>query len=747
MMKRTWFVAAVVLLLALTRGLFAAPLDNRIPADAIAYVGWQGVDALAGPYAQSNLKGFIDSSKLPEFLTENWPKWMAAANHGDEQVAQQTADSQALLMMVWRHPTAVYVGPVSLPPASPLASSPASAPAASPNTPPSFKVAILCDAGADAPVIEQLIKRLNAADPPPPEAKFAITRDGNVVIITLGGANAAMFAPGDPATRITGAPAYLSATKSLRPNAALTVFVNAEKTIAAFSEIAPPPKTDVIILRALGLDALTYAAYTGSFDGKDWRDDLFIGIKGTRTGIPSLLAASPLSDDALKMIPKGAVAFSAGRFDFVKTLAQVRGIAKQLAPGNAQAFEQGLAQANAALGIDLEKDLINAFGDEWILYRAPRTEEMTANPFVFVQKLRDSVAIEKTLAALAARITAMSQGKIAVETLDTGTIKVSGVRLPMLTLAWTVRGGVFYVSTLEGISDAVEQVEKKGPSILENPSYLAVRKTLPTGKASTLSYYDTAKLYPDMYQIVMGSVLPMVRMSSGLDIPGDLIPAPRRVAPFMSAGGGIGWADADGYHYSSRACFPGAQIISGQTNIAVPALTAAIVLPSLAKAKELANRSSSAANLRGIGNSCVIWAAQNNDQMPDHLGRLVLDGLSPKILVSKRTNTEPLVMTPELEKLGKTDFEAFAKKVDEHCDYLYFGKGTKSSADATVLLACEKPGLRLSDGINLGFADVHVDFVRYQGVRAIVEESNRACKAYKFPTIDIDALLKDSPVK
>ncbi|MCL2641687.1 MAG: prepilin-type N-terminal cleavage/methylation domain-containing protein [Phycisphaerales bacterium] len=45
--------------------------------------------------------------------------------------------------------------------------------------------------------------------------------------------------------------------------------------------------------------------------------------------------------------------------------------------------------------------------------------------------------------------------------------------------------------------------------------------------------------------------------------------------------------------------------------VAIIALLIAILLPSLAKAKELANRSSCAANLRGIMNSEVIYAAQN----------------------------------------------------------------------------------------------------------------------------------------
>src|SRR4051812_6906199 len=48
--------------------------------------------------------------------------------------------------------------------------------------------------------------------------------------------------------------------------------------------------------------------------------------------------------------------------------------------------------------------------------------------------------------------------------------------------------------------------------------------------------------------------------------------------------------------------------------VAIIALLIAILLPSLAKARELANRSACAANVRGILNSQAIYAAANNDQ-------------------------------------------------------------------------------------------------------------------------------------
>jgi prepilin-type N-terminal cleavage/methylation domain-containing protein len=50
--------------------------------------------------------------------------------------------------------------------------------------------------------------------------------------------------------------------------------------------------------------------------------------------------------------------------------------------------------------------------------------------------------------------------------------------------------------------------------------------------------------------------------------------------------------------------------------VAIIALLIAILLPSLSKARELSNRSACAANLRGMGQSCAVYANDNSDAYP-----------------------------------------------------------------------------------------------------------------------------------
>ncbi len=131
---------------------------------------------------------------------------------------------------------------------------------------------------------------------------------------------------------------------------------------------------------------------------------------------------------------------------------------------------------------------------------------------------------------------------------------------------------------------------------------------------------------------------------------------------------------------------------------------------SLVRAQELANRTYSGANLRGIVNSCILWAADHGDMLPEHPAQVIAEGVSPKLFVDKRTATTVADFSAAELEAGKKDWHTLAAKLDAHNDYLYFGAGLKNSSDAAIIIACEKPE-GMTDGINVAYADVHVDYV------------------------------------
>jgi hypothetical protein len=153
-LTRVFVVAVVLVAAAVIPGRATAqPLADRLPADALLYVGWAGAEKLGPAYAQSRLKGVIDASSLPELFSELGPRIVRRLQL--EQMLQGDAVAQevlpALLTLsesIWKKPTALYVGPLDYSGKVPMP-----------------KVAILCEAGKDAQSLSDTVNKLVARIP------------------------------------------------------------------------------------------------------------------------------------------------------------------------------------------------------------------------------------------------------------------------------------------------------------------------------------------------------------------------------------------------------------------------------------------------------------------------------------------------------------------------------------------------------------------------------------------------------
>jgi prepilin-type processing-associated H-X9-DG protein len=90
--------------------------------------------------------------------------------------------------------------------------------------------------------------------------------------------------------------------------------------------------------------------------------------------------------------------------------------------------------------------------------------------------------------------------------------------------------------------------------------------------------------------------------------------------------------------------------------------------------------------------------------------------------------------------MAKEDFAKFAAQVAAHCDFVYLGGGTKSSVDAGVVVAYEKPGPNTPDGISVAFQDGHVEFITWLRLPAAFEATNAFLKKAGKPEVDVEAL-------
>ncbi len=256
-----------------------------------------------------------------------------------------------------------------------------------------------------------------------------------------------------------------------------------------------------------------------------------------------------VSQDALAAVPENAVQCGASKFDFTKLAALARDIVGRIDPTATDKLEQGLGMANLVAGFDVEKDLIDTLGDEWVFYRFPSPDGIgLANGFT--HKLKDAATFSKTLKSIEALINARAGANMQVEAADADGIAVSSVQTPVFSVAWTVRDGYFYISSLAGISAVVNQVEKHLPSITGSDSFKTAMASLPKVKANSISYSDPAKIYPEIYRAAsMG--LPLLR-AAGIAVPLSILPSPAKVTKFMTPAAGESWSDAEGFHFISK---------------------------------------------------------------------------------------------------------------------------------------------------------------------------------------------------
>lgn len=731
-----WVLATVIAGASLAKA--ASPLDDKVPADSIIYMGWAGSDALEPQYAQSNLKGIVDASAAKQFINQQLPKLIDMAGQGNPQAAQHIAKLQTALTIVWQRPGAFYFCPMDF-------SNPRN---------PGLRMGIICEAGGDAKTLAELLTEALSQMPPqrPNEPQFKVTNEAGIVAFTIGKADtAAERAAGGGLAAVAEYKKTNTQIKVAKP--AMSVYVDVTKTIAMVNDAIAKtnPPQDVkdrlpAVIDALGANSLTQVAASSGFDGKEWTQQAFFGVNGPRKGVLKLMGEAPLDNAMLAVVPKDAVAFATLKLDPSGIFNEVRAVAAKIDPSATREIDTGLAQANQQLGMDIQKEIIAPFGEDWIIYRAPLSD-IGGQSFAMVHKLRDGEQLAATIAKAETMINTLGQGRFKIDKLTASKIEFSSVSFLQYSAAWTVRNGYLYVSTVDGLPGAVKQVENKLPSIVENDLYKKALASLPQGvKPLTIAYSNPAKIYPELRRLALG-LLPLAR-AGGFDIPAGVLPDIDDVAAFMTPGATISWWDADGLHIAGRSAFPGAEFVGGGQAgspmvVAVAGMGTAVLMPALGRSRELANRSVDAANLRGIAVSCLVHAADNNDRMPDDLARLVLSGsASPRMLVNRWSGTQPLNMTPELEQLAKSDFPKFAAALAASCDYVYVGKGTTNRTDASVIIAYDKPAPYLTEGMNLAYQDGHVEYIRWNGVAGEFAKTNEALKKQGLPEVDVADLYR-----
>ncbi|MDH3582915.1 MAG: DUF1559 domain-containing protein [Phycisphaerae bacterium] len=722
-------VGVIVLVLASSVG--AQPMADRVPADALIYVGWRGAASMPGGYEGSHLQAMLQASDIPAVFERMLPQALARVEQEDEEAAAALRSAASVASVLWKHPSAFYFGGVG----------------PGPGGQPMPRLALLIQADAAAGRVRDEVKKLLRDVPAP----LRVVEHGQgTVIISLGpeGAidrlNGAAAAGAAPAA-LKGRAEFRQAMAGVHKDPVTAVYVDIEGIVTLFDQFLPvPPEaaaegravpTPAVAWKrakaALGLGSFKRLAHAGGFEGKSWSSSTFLMAPEPRHGLARLLDGGRLSDQVLALVPQTASMAGAFRLNLAGGFDQLVEAVGQLDAGAGRNMQEALAEFRGELGLDLRADLLAGLGPEWAYY----TDENVAGPgllgLVAVNRLAAPeqfgaamAKFEKGLGRLIAQSIKDEDFHLRFRQVRSGELDIHYLAVPYLAPAWAVHDGVLYLGLQpQVVAAAGEAGGRAGKSILDNPDFARLRQQIRGGgPISAFSYMDLPRTVGGSYStnLLMTRLVAGFADMMGVDAPALMMPTLPQLRRHLAPTAQFAWSDAQGSHVQSHTPFPGALLMASDQSVqmagvAYTGAAVAIVLPAMSNARQVARRTVSMSNLRQMGVGMMIYAA-DHDGFPPDLGTLIKNGtISMQVCIDPRTGKKVPVHLRTLKDQ--------AVWINDHADYVYRAGKVKPDSPPNTILMYEKLGPHNRQSINILFADGHVESVNSGRARRLLRQA------------------------
>lgn len=698
-------VIALFALFVIVSSARAQSLANHVPADAIIYVGWRGGSNLGPGYEASHLKAILDGSNIPEFFTDFLPRLVQRVQQKDMATGTKLRVVMDLGSALFKHPSAYFFDGLDMSGGQPVP-----------------RAGLICQADADADALKQQLDQLLAAAGPTPFPVKSF-KSAEIVGLLVGYADPEKALPDVTAKGLTESAGFKKAMMSLNPDPVISAYVDGEKLLklidTAVAQSGNPqaaqgwPKAK----EAAGLADLKHIAYTAGFDGKEWMSQAFVEAPAPRRGLLAMCDSKPVSDDLLKAIPDSATFAAVGSFDFAKLVEQIRTIVGAVDPEAQQKIDQGLGGLSMMIGKNVQRDILEPLGEQWGVYMSPAVGGPTAAGVVIVNQLDDAAKAQQGLNALwffANNMIAaqMKDSELKVQTQRTkiGDVTVNYIGTPFVAPGWTIKDGRLYIALFPQIVSTATHQVGVGKSIADNAEYQKILQRLNVTKPSGVCFLNLPATAPMAYQ----TTLAMTRLGLGfadmwgVKAPEPVLPPLDVLLPHLAPAGSASWTDDAGWHFKSITPFPGATLLATEQNTTLgsAALMTSVMLPSLNRARETANRVKCASNMRQIGQAILLYANENKGNYPPDLGTLIrTEDITADAFICPSSN----VSLPG--NIGQMKPEQIAQWVNEHSPYIYVGKGLNNNAPADRVVLYEQLEDHDKDGGNFLYGDGHVEFL------------------------------------
>src|SRR5437867_5710049 len=136
---------AICAALLVTTPLLAQPLADRVPTDAIVYVGWRGGDNLGPQYEGSHLQAVLNAADFAAAWEKLRPQIVSKLSDDNAEQSGQFNDILTALQILRKHPTAIFFAGVDVNADDPMP-----------------RQALICQAGADSAAMMEIFNKLAA---------------------------------------------------------------------------------------------------------------------------------------------------------------------------------------------------------------------------------------------------------------------------------------------------------------------------------------------------------------------------------------------------------------------------------------------------------------------------------------------------------------------------------------------------------------------------------------------------------
>ena len=472
---------------------------------------------------------------------------------------------------------------------------------------------------------------------------------------------------------------------------------------AVLSEEATPEEMNLVVaaLKQLGLDNIKGAGARVGFAGPDLVSNSLLEMPSPRTGLFANL--KPVNMSMFDMVDAGAMNAVALNCDLGGMYDTVLGTIKTVAGEEFAEVEQTIAEAESELKIKIRQGLLQSLSGEIVFYALPSgiTAQSPMGGFVFIAGLNDAKLWEDTMTTMGEFAAAKSGGMVQVssQVQDGRTVHtwaVAPLAMAQIMPTWAVVGDKVVIGSSPVVcTRAVEQVGSGTKSIRGTEGFRRATAELPANLIS-LRYSDS-KLQLTQLMTGLQQFWPMATMMATraeLKLP-MILPNLSHIIEDVGPSSQYSWFDDRGLHSRYR----GAGIEPSLGGVAGAAFGMGVLMPALARTRQIARRMVSGTNLSGMGKAMLIYANDYDDKFPPNLNVLLEKGLiTAKSLESKRRP------------------EGY-----DGPNFIYI-PGQSLSMYPGNIVAYENPEFG-SDGTNVLFLDSHVEWMKPDDFLRELEET------------------------